>query len=93
MGESVMSCPSASSLAAGIEGPRLFSQEALPMGPNWGDMRQLLASTDTDRPQDIHDRAISMLLAFYGLRSGEVVALTLDDVCWEQDRLHVRRPK
>ena len=63
------------------------------MGPNWGDMRQLLASTDTDRPQDIHDRAISMLLAFYGLRSGEVVALTLDDVCWEQDRLHVRRPK
>lgn len=83
----------APSLAAGIEGPRLFSQEALPMGPKWGDVQQLIASTDTDRPQDIRDRAILMLLAVYGLRSGEVIALTLDDVCWEQDRLHVRRPK
>lgn len=34
-----------------------------------------------------------MLLATYGLRSGEVVSLTLDDIDWERDILHVTRPK
>lgn len=80
-------------LAAGIEGPRLFRQEGLPAGPNWIDVQRLIASTDTDQPQDIRDRAILLLLAVYGLRSGEVVALTLPDVNWEPSILHVRRPK
>jgi integrase/recombinase XerD len=81
------------SLAAGIEGPRLFRDETLPVGPTWEDVQRLIASTDTDCPHDIRDRAILLLLAVYGLRSGEVVALTLDDVNWEQDILHVGRPK
>jgi site-specific recombinase XerD len=80
-------------LAVGIEGPRLFSHESLPVGPKWEEVQRLIASTDTDCPQDIRDRAILLLLAIYGLRSGEVVALTLDDVGWEQDILHVSRPK
>jgi integrase/recombinase XerD len=79
--------------ATGIEGPRLFKHEALPVGPRWDDVQRLIASTDTDRPQDIRDRAILLLLAVYGLRSGEVVALTLDDIGWERDILHVTRPK
>ena len=83
----------ATRLAAGIEGPRLFSQETLPVGPKWSEVRQLIASTATDHPQDIRDRAILLLLAVYGLRRGEVVALTLDDVNWEQNILHVSRPK
>jgi site-specific recombinase XerD len=80
-------------LAAGIEGPRLFKHEALPVGPRWEDVQRLVESTDTDRPQDIRDRAILLLLAVYGLRCSEVVALTLDDIGWEQDILHVTRPK
>jgi integrase/recombinase XerD len=83
----------AASLAAGIEGPRLFAQETLPVGPKWSDVRRLIASTATDHPQDLRDRAILLLLAVYGLRCGEVVALTLDDVNWEQNILHVSRPK
>jgi site-specific recombinase XerD len=79
--------------AAGIEGPRLFKHEALPVGPRWDDVQRLIASVDTDRPQDIRDRAILMLLAVYGLRCGEVVALTLDDIDWGRDILHVTRPK
>ena len=80
-------------LAAGIEGPRLFSHETLPAGPKWEDVQRLICSTDTDSPHDIRDRAILLLLAVYGLRRGEVVALTLDDVDWEHDILHVSRPK
>jgi integrase len=72
-------------LAVGTEGPRLFSDETLPVGPKWEEVQRLIASADTDRHQDIRDRAILLLLAVYGLRSGEVVALTLDDVGWEQN--------
>ena len=66
-------------LATGIEGPRLFKHEALPVGPRWKDVQRLIASTETDRPQDIRDRAILLLLAVYGLRCGEVVAMAVDD--------------
>ncbi|MHB1749932.1 MAG: site-specific integrase [Acidithiobacillus sp.] len=80
-------------IAEGIEGPRLFRDEALPVGPPWSEVQRLIASTDANGPQDRRDRAILLLLAVYGLRSGEVVALTLEDVNWEQGLLHVRRPK
>jgi site-specific recombinase XerD len=80
-------------LAAGIEGPRLFKHEALPLGPRWDDVRRLVASTDTDRPQDVRDRAILLLPAVYGLRCGEVGALILDDIDWERNILHITRPK
>lgn len=79
--------------ATGIEGPRLFKHESLPVGPRWEDVQRLVASTDTDRAQDVRDRAILLLLAVYGLRCGEVVALSLDDIDWERDILHVTRPK
>ena len=48
-------------LAAGIEGPRLFKHEALPMGPRWEDVQRLVASTDTDRPQDVREGLVSSL--------------------------------
>ncbi|RWX59294.1 hypothetical protein EOA24_36485 [Mesorhizobium sp. M2A.F.Ca.ET.039.01.1.1] len=32
-----------------------------------------LATTDGDRPRDIRDRAVLMLLITYGLRAGEVI--------------------
>jgi integrase/recombinase XerD len=83
----------AEGFVTGIEGPRLFKQEALPAGPCWDDVQRLIASTDTDEPRDIRDRVVLMLLAIYGLRRGEVVALTLDDIDWEHDILHVARPK
>jgi integrase len=42
-----------------------------------------------DRPVDIRDRAILMLLAVYGLRAGEVNRLRLDDFDWEREFLYV----
>lgn len=49
--------------------------------------------TEGDRPADIRDRAILMLLAIYGLRIGEVVRLRLADFEWEQELLTVVCPK
>lgn len=64
-------------LAESIEGPRVYSDESLPMGPPWPDVERLIRSVDTGRPRDVRGRAILMLLAIYGLRAGEVRTLQL----------------
>jgi integrase len=53
----------------------------------------MLADADTDRPRDIRDRAILLLLAVYGMRSGEVVALRLDQIDWAARTLQLFRLK
>lgn len=59
-------------VAEAIRGPRLYAQESLPSGPAWSDVHRLLAHAGGDSPADVRDRAILMLLAIYGMRSGEV---------------------
>ena len=80
-------------LAACIRGPRLFAQASLPIGPSWDEVQRLFAMTEGDRPVDIRDRAILMLLAIYGLRAGEVNRLRLDDFDWERELLTVMSSK
>ena len=80
-------------VAEAILAPRLFRQEDVPQGPAWADVQRLLASTHTDQPGDIRNRAILWLFAVYGLRSGEVAHLRLSDVDWPRQVLRVRRSK
>ena len=80
-------------LAAAIKAPRVFAHETLPAGPSWDDVRRLIATADGDRPADIRDRALLMLLAVYGLRAGEVGRLRLEDFDWEHELLTVTRGK
>ena len=48
------------SIAVGIDGPRLFRHEGLPIGPPWPDVQRLIASTggdfarDTSRPRHLN---------------------------------------
>jgi site-specific recombinase XerD len=81
------------SLAASLQGPRLFGNETLPLGPSWEQVQQLLANTASDRPRDLRDRAIVLLLAIYGLRAAELVRLRLEHVDWERELLLVPRSK
>lgn len=80
-------------LAVAIQGPRIFAQASLPIGPSWDEVRCLLELTEGDRPVDIRDRAILMLLAIYGLRTGEVNRLRLEDFDWQREVLSVACPK
>ncbi len=80
-------------IAAAIESPRLFRHETLPAGPTWEDVQRLIPRADSHQPRDIRDRAILMLLSVYGLRSGEVAKLRLDDIDWAQERITVSRTK
>lgn len=76
-------------LADGIRAPRLYRHEGLPIGPSWNDVQRLLAAAEGDRPADLRTRALLLLLAVYGLRSGEVTALRLEDFDWEREVLTV----
>jgi integrase/recombinase XerD len=80
-------------LAAAIMAPRVFTHEGLPIGPAWDDVKRILAAAEGDRPVDIRDRALLMLLAIYGFRAGEVVALCLKDFDWEREVLTVPHSK
>lgn len=80
-------------IAAAINSPRLFKQEGLPRGPLWTDVQRLIDSTGGEDPRDIRDHAILMLLAIYGLRSGEVRRLRLEDLDWTREVITIERPK
>ena len=80
-------------LAETIASPRIYSMASLPQGPSWGQVQRLVATLNTEHPSHIRDRAIILLLAVYGLRMGEVCALTLEDLDWANDKIRVRRLK
>lgn len=80
-------------LSAGIRTPRVFTQATLPTGPTWDEVQQMFALIGADRPADIRDRALLLLLAVYGLRSGEIIRLRLDDFDWDREVFTVTRPK
>ena len=65
----------------------------LPKGLDREEVVRLLAATEGNRPVDVRDRAILVLLIAYGLRAGEVAGLQLDDLDWDEETLQVRRPK
>ena len=78
-----------SGMAVGVIPPRLYPQEGVPAGLARDDVQRLLATTEGGRPADKRDRAILMLLVAYGLRSGEIRGLRLNDVDWERETLRV----
>lgn len=80
-------------IASAIQGPRLFSLDGLPSGPSWDEVKRMVNSLATDKPRDIRDRAVILLFALYGLRSGEVARLRFEDVDWGANRLSILRSK
>ena len=80
-------------LAATIDAPRICSLERIPRGPKWSDVQRLIVASRGHATTDIRDHAILSLLVVFGLRSGEVRLLRLEDIDWEKETIHVRRPK
>ena len=80
-------------LAESILQPRIYRLEGLPLGPTWDEVGRMIASLDGDGVAALRDRAILLLLAVYGLRSGEVRRLRLDDIDWQTERIQVVRSK
>lgn len=82
-----------SGLAKALLSPRIYRHETLPLGPTWPTVGRMLAATGGGDPTSIRDHAIILLLSVYGVRSGEVRRLRLDDIDWRQDRIRFVRSK
>jgi len=83
----------AQGLAHGIQGPRIYKYENLPLGPSWQEVRRLLESVKGQGHAALRARAILSLLAIYGLRSGEVSRLMLTDFDWREEVFVVHHSK
>ena len=80
-------------LAHGIQGPRIYKYENLPIGPSWREVRKLLGSVKGKGHAALRARAILTLLAIYGLRSGEISRLMLGDFEWRKEVFIVNHSK
>lgn len=80
-------------LADAILLPRLYRHEGLPIGPTWEEVGRMLEGVTGETAAALRDKAILLLLSVYGLRSGEVRRLRLDDIDWSQERMCVVRSK
>jgi integrase/recombinase XerD len=76
-----------------IDTPRLYRLEQLPRALSWETVRTLLRSMDTTTPMGLRDYAMFLLIATYGLRASEVVAISLDDIRWRQGVLRIHQRK
>jgi integrase/recombinase XerD len=78
---------------ATLDAPRIYRLESLPRGPAWSDVQRLLAACAGNTPSEIRDHAMLLVIAVYGVRSGEVRHLRLEDIDWEREIIRIRRPK
>jgi integrase/recombinase XerD len=76
-------------LSKAIESPRRYRFANLPRSISWAEVERMLQSVDRRNAVGRRDYAILLLLTTYGLRGREVAALTLDDIDWKHNRLHV----
>jgi integrase/recombinase XerD len=80
-------------LASAILLPRIYRHEGLPLGPTWEEVGGMLTDTAGEDRTSLRDHAVLLLLSIYGLRSGEVRGLRLDDIDWRREQLRVVRSK
>jgi integrase/recombinase XerD len=77
----------------GFDTPRTYRDELPPRALPWPSVLQLLRSIECTDRTGWRDLCILHLIAYYGLRPGEVVTLRLDSIDWERELLHVYQSK
>lgn len=80
-------------LAVAVPTVANWSATSIPRAISAQHVRAVLASCRRDTPVGCRDYAILLLLARLGLRSGEIVSLTLDSIDWQSGLLTVKASK
>lgn len=83
----------ASNLSVTVPLPRYYAYESMPCALPWETVQRILDAVDITTPRGRRDFAMLKLLATYGLRSGEVGSLQLQDIDWRHDLIHVQQSK
>jgi len=76
-----------------IDTPRVYRGERLPRSLTWNIVSTLLHSIDRSTIKGRRDYAMLLLMATYGLRSCEVVTLTLDNIQWRAGLIRIPQKK
>jgi integrase/recombinase XerD len=76
-----------------IDTPRVYRDEELPGTLPWKTVQKLIRSIDQSSSQGLRDFTMFLLMACYGLRASDVVALTLDDVQWRARKISISQSK
>ena len=81
-------------LSRTVIGPRIYDDEQIPSALRPEEVQAVLEVTRQDcSPIGRRDYAFLTLLATYGLRAGEIVALRLEDIDWKKELLRARHSK
>jgi site-specific recombinase XerD len=73
--------------------PRIYRHESLPRFLHTDQLKRVLESVDRTTKKGLRDYAILVLLILYGMRAAEVARLTLDDLDWVADKIHLKNRK
>ena len=76
-----------------VEVPQHYRLADIPRSIGWDSVQKMLDQVDRRTVVGRRDYAMLLMMIMYGLRAREVAALTLDDLDWKRDRLHVRERK
>jgi len=80
-------------LAGAVLLPRIYRHEELPVGPSWDEVGRMLEESMGEDAASLRDHAIMLLLSVYGVRSGEVRRLRLEDIDWPLEQIRIVRSK
>jgi len=82
-----------SDLRAQVATPHLYALENMPRSVAWSDIERTLGAIDRVTEVGCRDYAMLALIAYCGLRAGDVAALELGQIDWRRDTIHAPRPK
>jgi integrase len=76
-----------------IDTPRVYREEQLPRALPWETVQAFLNSIDRSGLVGLRDYTMFFLMAIYGLRAGDIAALTLDDIHWRARKISISQGK
>lgn len=76
-----------------VDTPRVYREEQLPRALSWETVETFLDSINRSNPVGLRDFTMFYLMAIYGLRASDVVALTLDNIQWRARKICISQRK
>jgi site-specific recombinase XerD len=80
-------------LEAAAPTPRQWTHDVIPQRLTAEEVERALTYNSGERPTDLRNRAILMLLSRLGCRAHEVVSLRLEDINWHEGRIVIHSSK